>query len=116
MSRTALPAYVSALALGGVLWALAAIATGRVEPWDSRLYWQAAYPAAVVLSAGLGFAFPHRSWRWAFAVMAAQAVVMALAGAGAGLLPLGLVLLAVLAVPGAALAIVAGAIRRGAAS
>jgi hypothetical protein len=64
-------AYVLAIAGGAILWLLAAAAGGRIEAWDSPLYWSVAYPLGVVLAGILGYAFPKRAWRWALAVTAA---------------------------------------------
>ncbi len=104
-------AYAVAIAAGAALWLATSYATGKSEPWDSSAYWTVAYPVAIALSGGLGFAFPQRPWRWALAVMLSQAAVMILAGAGLGLLPLGLVLLAALSLPGIVLAAVAARLR-----
>jgi len=75
-------------------------ASGRREAWDSPLYWSAAYPLCIALAALLAYAAPERPWRWAFAVMLVQPVVMVLTSGGDfGLLPLGLFLFAILALP-----------------
>ncbi len=105
------PAYALAIAAGAALWLATSLATGKAEAWDSSVYWSVAYPVAIALSGALGFAFPHRPWRWAFAVMLSQAAVMMFGGAGLGLLPLGLVLLAALSLPGIVLASLAARLR-----
>lgn len=46
-----------ALVAGGVLWTLTAATDGRAEPWDSGVYWAAAYPIAIWLAALLGLAW-----------------------------------------------------------
>jgi hypothetical protein len=97
-------AYVTAAVLGLLLWAAAAVAEMRVEPWDAPSYWTITYPAALALSGLLGFIFPERPWRWALTLMFMQLPVMSLGGSGSSLLPMGLILMAVLALPGIGLA------------
>jgi hypothetical protein len=93
-------AYATAFIAGTMLWALATLAAGGREPWDSDLYWTIAYPAALVTCSGLGALFPHRAWRWPLAVMFAQMPVMIAVGSGLGLFPLGVILLTFLSLPG----------------
>lgn len=111
MSRPATPLLIAG-ASGLVLWTMTAIMGGSREPWDSGLYWSVSYPAALGLSAALGFIFPHGAWRWAAMLVCSQLVVMLLAGSGLGLLPLGLIALAVLSLPAIALAEIAAAVQR----
>lgn len=105
-------AFGSACLLGLGLWSAAARFSQRTEPWDAPDYWAIAYPVAIALCGGLGFVFPDRPWRWALTLMLMQLPVMILGGSGFGLLPLGLVLTAVLALPGLGLAHLCGAARR----
>lgn len=89
-----------ALAGGALLWLATAAVSGRAEAWDSPLYWQIAYPLCIALAGFLAYVEPVRPWRWALAVMLVQPVVMTLtSGSSFGLLPLGLALFAVLALP-----------------
>jgi hypothetical protein len=103
--------WVLSLAIGAVLWTTVAMATGQREPWDSGLYWSAAYPLALLAAGVLGAQFPHRPWRWALALTFVQLPVMLLGGSGLGLLPLGVIALAVLAVPPIAVAKLGGWLR-----
>jgi hypothetical protein len=103
-ARGTLIAFAAATILGLVLWTGAAMLGHRHEPWDSPDYWTLAYPAAVILSGALGFVFPERPWRWPLALMFMQLPVMILGGSDFSLLPLGLILMAVLALPGIGLA------------
>ena len=105
-------AYATAFLAGTILWSLATIAASGREVWDTSLYWTAAYPAALLTGGGLAALFPERPWRWPLVVMLAQMPVMLAAGSGLGLLPLGLALLAILSLPGMALAAIIGAWRR----
>jgi hypothetical protein len=111
MSRATKSAYGAAVAGGALLWLLAMGISGKAEAWDSPLYWAIAYPLAVCLAAGIGYLVPEKPWRWGLAVMLAQAVVMAMASSSYGLLPLGLILFAVLALPAIGLAQVTARIR-----
>jgi hypothetical protein len=89
-----------ALAAGASLWLGTAAVSGRREAWDSPLYWSAAYPVCIALAALLAYLAPERPARWALAIMLVQPVAMALASGGEfGLLPLGLLLFAILALP-----------------
>lgn len=89
-----------ALGSGAALWLGTVALSGRGEAWDSPLYWSIAYPLCIGLAGVLGYAEPSRPWRWALAVMLVQPVVMILtSGSSFGLLPLGLILFAILALP-----------------
>lgn len=94
------PFYVIAAIGGATLWLVTMAISGRNEAWDSPLYWQAAYPLAIALAGLLGYLAPQQPWRWALTVMWVQPVVMVFTSGGSfGLLPLGLILFAILAVP-----------------
>ena len=105
-------AYGSAIVLGLLLWTAAAAVEMRVEPWDAPSYWTITYPAALALSGLLGFIFPERPWRWALTVMFVQLPVMSLGGSGFSLLPMGLIMAAVLALPGTGLGYLCALARR----
>lgn len=92
-------AYVAALAGGALLWIVTATLAGRAEAWDAPAYWMVAYPLAIVLAAVLGYLAPRRAWRWALAVFLVQALVLAATASSFGLLPLGMILFAVIALP-----------------
>ncbi len=104
-------AYVLSILVGLVLWIATAQFVHKREPWDSDLYWTAAYPAAVLLSGLLAFAFPQRSWRWPLCLMFSQLAVMLANGSDLGLLPLGIVVLAILAIPAIGLALLSARLR-----
>ena len=92
--------YAVAIGAGAALWMVTALAGDRREAWDSPLYWSVTYPLCIALAAVLGYAEPTRPWRWALALMLVQPVVMALtSGSDFGLLPLGLIMFGVLALP-----------------
>jgi hypothetical protein len=101
-----------ALASGALLWLGTAAVSGRREAWDSPLYWSAAYPLCIGLAALLTYVAPERPARWAFSIMLVQPIAMALSSSGDfGLLPLGLILFAILALPPFAAAKVAASVR-----
>ena len=102
-ARWAAMAYGISAALGLALWTVAA-KPGTAPNRDAPGYWTVSYPIAIALSGALGLAFPQRPWRWAAVLMFSQLAVMFLGGSDFGLLPLGLILMAVLTLPAAALA------------
>lgn len=104
-------AYVVAAASGVVLWLATSAVSGRREAWDSSLYWTIAYPVGIAVAGTLGYLAPTRPWRWALTLMLAQAVTLAFAAASFGLLPLGLIMFAVLALPPMGAAAVAARVR-----
>lgn len=110
MNRAPL-AYLLSFCLGLLLWGATAQLGHSREPWDNALYWQAAYPLAILLSAALGFSFPKRPWRWALVLMFSQVLVMIATGSDLSLFPLGLAVLVLLSLPPAAASEIAGRIR-----
>lgn len=97
-------AYAAAIAGGALLWFATTGISGKTEAWDSSLYWTVAYPLAIGLAGGLAYWAPEKPWRWGLAVMLAQAVALVIVGADFSLLPLGLILFSVLALPAVGLA------------
>lgn len=92
-------AMISALVAGAVLWVATTSLTGRREAWDASGYWTVTYPLCLLVAALLGWLAPDRAWRWGMALMLAQAVTMAAMSREFGLLPLGLIMFGVMAVP-----------------
>jgi hypothetical protein len=102
----------AALAAGALLWLGTAAVSGRSEAWDSPLYWSFAYPVCIALAGWFAYLAPEKPARWAFAVMLVQPIAMLFGSGGDfGLLPLGLILFAILALPAFAAAKVAASIR-----
>jgi hypothetical protein len=118
MSSTRTHAFVPvavAATIGAALWLVGAEFTGRREAWDSGLYWTVFYPLAVAACGLLGYLFPERPARSALALFLSQFVVMVLrSGEIGGLAPLGLAMMLVLALPGAAVAKLGAGMKRNA--
>ncbi len=102
--KSASAAYSAAIGGGMILWLATAGISGKTEAWDSSLYWVAAYPLSIVLAGFLGYRTPQKPWRWGLAVMLSQALVLVASSSDFGLLPLGLFLFSVLALPAVGLA------------
>ncbi len=99
-SASVLPVAIAAVA-GVVIWIAASVMSGKREAWDADIYWTVAYPVALALCGLLGIVWPRKPWRWALALFLFQFVGMAIRnGELGGLWPLGLILLAVLSLPG----------------
>lgn len=92
-------AYIMAIAGGAILWLVTAMMSVKTEAWDASSYWTVAYPLAIILAGWLGYWFPEKPWRWGLAIMYAQAGVLLISASGFSLLPLGLILFGVLALP-----------------
>ena len=112
MNRSDRTIYLIAGLLGAAIWQTTAIVSGRREAWDSTLYWTLAYPACLVIVGVLGYIAPARPWRWALVLMLAQAVTLAVFASSFGLLPLGMILFGVLAIPPAIVASMGAALRK----
>ena len=105
MNRSVHRLYYVALGGGALLWLGTALVSGRSEAWDSPLYWSVTYPLCLLLAGALAYYEPVRPWRWALALMLVQPLVMLLtSGSSFSLLPLGLFLFAILALPPIAVA------------
>jgi hypothetical protein len=100
MGRSIHYLYYVAAAGGALLWLVTMAISGRNEAWDSPLYWSVAYPLCLLLAGVMGYVEPVRPWRFALAVMLVQPVVMVFtAGGGLSLLPLGVIMFGILALP-----------------
>jgi hypothetical protein len=103
--------YLLSAVTGAILWLATSSLTGRREAWDSPQYWTVTYPLGIATSGLLGYLLPERAWRWGLVLMLAQAVTLTFAASSFGLLPLGLIMFGVLAVPSMIAARVAAGIR-----
>lgn len=94
-----------AATVGTALWFVTSMLTGRREAWDASQYCTIAYPLAILTCALLGYRYPARPWRWVLVLFFAQFIAMCLRSGEVGnLWPLGMVLFAVLSLPGIAAA------------
>jgi len=84
---------------GALIWILISTASGKKEAWDSELYFSISMPAVCLLAALLGFLEPKQTWRWGAAPLAGQFLAMLLMVGPGNLLPLGLIVFGVLAIP-----------------
>lgn len=100
-NRRSFVPYAIAAIVGTALWIGASLISGKREAWDAAVYWTTAYPIAIALSGLLGFAYPQATWRWPLAIFLFQFVGMVIRnGELGGLWPLGMMMFAVLSIPG----------------
>jgi len=107
-SRSTVNAACVSAAVGIALWFISSLLTSKREAWDASSYWVLAYPLAVAACALLGYRYPERPWRWPLVLFAAQFLAMCVRNGELGnLWPLGMLLFAVISLPGIAAAKVA---------
>jgi hypothetical protein len=100
MGRSIHYLYYVAAGGGALLWLGTMAVSGRNEAWDSPLYWSIAYPLCLLLAGVIGYVEPVRPWRFALALMWVQPVVMIFtSGSSFSLLPLGVIMFGILALP-----------------
>lgn len=74
--------------------------SGRREAWDSGLYWIAGLPAALLLSASVGYFAGRRGWFWTVCIVPSQVFMMMLRSGEIGSLwPLAVGLSSILGAP-----------------
>ena len=99
MNKSAVLSILS-FACGAAVWAGITQVSARREAWDSGIYFQIGLPIFYAMSGIFGYIEPQRSWRWGIFPFVGQFVWM-IATAGIGnLMPLGIILAGVLAIPG----------------
>lgn len=91
--------YVTAVTGGALVWALMSASSHKREAWDSDLYFTVGLPAVCLLSAVLGYLQPDKPWRWGAAPLAGQGSWLLITQGPGNLLPLGIVLFGILALP-----------------
>jgi hypothetical protein len=89
-------------------WAVASLLAGVEEPWDAASFWTVIYPAALELSAVLGFMLARYQWTAGAIVMFAQIPVVMASSGVSSLLGAGVVYAAILSIPAIALSWFAG--------
>jgi len=75
-------AFISGLILGGAIWLLSPLVTGRVEPWDAGGW----YFVGALIASGLLIGLAIRRWVWlaVLGIYVGQAMVMFLRPQGGG--------------------------------
>jgi len=91
--------YGVAVVVGAAVWVVVSTISHRREAWDSEWYWLVGVPVVCVLSAVLGFVEPDRPWRWGVAPLVGQFFWMLVTQGPGNLLPLGVIVFGVLAIP-----------------
>lgn len=105
--------WIAALVAGFALWMVANAAIDAREAWDHPLYFAVVWPVDILLLGLGGWLAPWRAWTLAPAMALGHMLGMlaTLEGSGA-LLPVGIVAMVVLHVPGHAAALFAAWFRR----
>jgi len=94
-----LPLLIST-AVGVTTWIGIGILSGRVEAWDSNLYWSVGFPFMTIAVLIIAYVWPIKPWRWGFTVIASQAVIgLIQAFPNINLWPLSLITFFVLSLP-----------------
>jgi len=91
--------YVVAVVVGIVVWIIVSSLSHKREAWDSDLYFLVGVPVVCFVSAILGVVEPNKPWRWGVAPLAGQFVWMLVSQGPGNLLPLGIVVFGILAIP-----------------
>jgi len=92
---------VLALLAGIALALLASVLTTRKDPFDAPSYWWFVYPLSIAACAFLGSRYPARPAVWSIVLFEGQYVgSMLRSGEISNLWPLGMTMLAVIAIPG----------------
>ncbi|MGH6948999.1 MAG: hypothetical protein ACREDZ_16845 [Kiloniellales bacterium] len=99
MARSRQAIVVSGLVAGAVIWLFIAALSGRAEAWDSPLYAPIGLPLLVLAAGVLGYLFRGRPFTVAFSISYGQALALLICVQVGSLLPLGLVLFAIFALP-----------------
>ena len=91
--------YGAAVVTGIVVWIVVSKVSHRREAWDSQWYFMVGVPVVCVVSAVLGYLEPNRPWRWGAAPLAGQFFWMLVTQGPGNLLPLGVIVFGILAIP-----------------
>ena len=90
---------VAAAGAGALIWVLISTASGKREAWDSSLYFSVGMPAVCLLAGALGFLSRSEPGAGVLAPLAGQFLAMLLMVGPGNLLPLGIIVFGVLAIP-----------------
>jgi hypothetical protein len=103
---------VATWAVALIFWFAMAQYLGVGEPWDSSDFWPLAYPAALALSAVMGFKGTGSKWSAGAIVIFAQVPIVLATAGDTSLLGVGALYSAILAIPAMGISWVAGTVRR----
>ena len=84
---------------GAVLWGAGTLMAGGREAWDTPMYLLMIYPLSLLVSGLLAHRHPDRATGIGFAVFGGQASVLFVLNPNGGMLPLGLIMFALMALP-----------------
>jgi hypothetical protein len=112
MATTDKNLYVLTAAVAATVWLAPWFLLGRKEAWDHWTYFIVSIPVMSMVAAYAGFQARSRWWRWPLTLVLAQFATALLLGGFGNLLPLGIVVFMVLALPMAIAAAVAAWIAR----
>jgi peptidoglycan/LPS O-acetylase OafA/YrhL len=87
------------VAVGVAVWLIPWVLLAGREAWDHWTYFIISVPAMSVIAGYAGFRAKFRSWRWPLTLVLAQFATALLLGGFGNLLPLGIVVFMVFAVP-----------------
>ena len=76
MNKREILASIALALLGIVVWKVVTLTTGKLEAWDSLLYFALGLPAMLIGTAVAGYAVPQRSWLFGIAVVGLQPVAL----------------------------------------
>lgn len=99
LMRSWLTQALATLIGGLVYWQIVVLASSAREPWDASGYWTVLYPLAILICAGLGYAFRRRAWLTGGLFVFAQLPVMVVHAGTGPLIWAGLLLLGLLSIP-----------------
>jgi len=104
LQQNAIPAsekslYMLTAGVAAAVWLVPWLLLGGKEAWDDWTYFIISLPVMSVVAAYAGFRSKSRWWRWPLTLILAQFVTLLLLGGFGNLLPLGIVVFAILAVP-----------------
>ena len=72
--RKYLPFIISAI-VGASIWSGVGWWSGRVEAWDTSVYWKIGIPIMVIAIFFVAIVWPNKPWRWGVTAAVAQTVV-----------------------------------------
>ena len=91
--------HVVCAGVGAAVWLIPWVLLGGKEAWDHWTYFVLSIPAMSIVAAYAGFRARFGWWRWPLSLALAQFAAALLLGGFGNLLPLGIVVFVVLAVP-----------------